>query len=739
LTPSGDLIIGGDTWGTLDDIRIYNRALSSTEINILYHEGGWAGRSLSLTYPQVGDLLPIGSIQQISWQAQGIQTVQIELSRDNGSTWSTLTSNTPASTGSFAWTVSGPTSDLSTIRVSEVGNSVPTVAASPVFSIEYALFHQQNGAMTLFSMTKDAWSFTNTSNNMWPGPIWHRFPDWNMMVEAFGKDQCLLGSVIPNPTAIALWDLISSVVCFPSGAWNGSCTGFAITSLLAFDERDEFLKIFPWLEGQELFYFSPTDGSPTARDLINKMWLFQFGWDDLRHYASQLFTRTPNETLSDIKTMLADGSKAHSTLSIVYPNGWLFHTVDPYGAFQDPSNPDLWRIRIYDNADGTFKDGPPNPNAAVTVDTKNNVFQYEKYPQLGLGLFLSRPVDVYLSEPKLPSVSDLDSGLHDALVFASRGRSLTITDSTGELVGYQDTTLFGSYDIGIPILGSVGTTTSPLGFYLAKRPVQVSLAGVRDSSSLIMLSSDSSVQWIREELPDTTRILKVDFSQGVKLTGINGACRSTSISLLMPRHGFQTRADVYDLHVSEGDSLQSWIRSSAYVQIRGSSTDKSYSIRLQYADSNGVSTFEHQAIKLEGNSTHLVHLDTTTVRKDSIVIYIDRGNTGRTNDSLRIVNTYTSVGPHLVDAIPRGFDLAQNYPNPFNPATTIRFSLPHRKYVNLSVYNTLGQLVLTLVNGNFDAGYHDVKFDASQMASGIYFYRLSAGSFISTKKMVLLK
>jgi hypothetical protein len=191
--------------------------------------------------------------------------------------------------------------------------------------------------------------------------------------------------------------------------------------------------------------------------------------------------------------------------------------------------------------------------------------------------------------------------------------------------------------------------------------------------------------------------------------------------------------------VSEGDSLQSWIRSSAYVQIRGSSTDKSYSIRLQYADSNGVSTFEHQAIKLEGNSTHLVHLDTTTVRKDSIVIYIDRGNTGRTNDSLRIVNTYTSVGPHLVDAIPRGFDLAQNYPNPFNPATTIRFSLPHRKYVNLSVYNTLGQLVLTLVNGNFDAGYHDVKFDASQMASGIYFYRLSAGSFISTKKMVLLK
>lgn len=94
--------------------------------------------------------------------------------------------------------------------------------------------------------------------------------------------------------------------------------------------------------------------------------------------------------------------------------------------------------------------------------------------------------------------------------------------------------------------------------------------------------------------------------------------------------------------------------------------------------------------------------------------------------------------------IPSKFLLDQNYPNPFNPATTIRYSLPQQSNVNLSIYNILGQRVATLVHEVKDAGTHSVvwhgKSDAGfSVASGIYFYHITAGSFSAVKKMMLVK
>ena len=85
------------------------------------------------------------------------------------------------------------------------------------------------------------------------------------------------------------------------------------------------------------------------------------------------------------------------------------------------------------------------------------------------------------------------------------------------------------------------------------------------------------------------------------------------------------------------------------------------------------------------------------------------------------------------------FRLMENYPNPFNPSTTIEFNLPQASYVQLKVYNALGEEIETLIRQNLFSGLHQVKFNGINLSSGIYYYQITAGEFSQVRKMMLLK
>ncbi|MGA2669511.1 MAG: Omp28-related outer membrane protein [Ignavibacteria bacterium] len=99
----------------------------------------------------------------------------------------------------------------------------------------------------------------------------------------------------------------------------------------------------------------------------------------------------------------------------------------------------------------------------------------------------------------------------------------------------------------------------------------------------------------------------------------------------------------------------------------------------------------------------------------------------------------TPLGVQTSNEIPASFSLSQNYPNPFNPTTNIKFSLAKDGNASLKIYDMIGNEVATYYNGFLKAGYYNAEVDASNWASGVYFYKLTAGSFIETKKMMLIK
>jgi len=124
-------------------------------------------------------------------------------------------------------------------------------------------------------------------------------------------------------------------------------------------------------------------------------------------------------------------------------------------------------------------------------------------------------------------------------------------------------------------------------------------------------------------------------------------------------------------------------------------------------------------------------------------VYIDKNNNKWLGDNNGYVVKYT--GENITDvkddkqSIPDNYFLSQNYPNPFNPTTKIVYQIPALNFVTIKVYDVLGNKIITLVNEEQTAASYEVEYDASKLSSGVYFYQLNAGSFIETKKMILLK
>ena len=148
--------------------------------------------------------------------------------------------------------------------------------------------------------------------------------------------------------------------------------------------------------------------------------------------------------------------------------------------------------------------------------------------------------------------------------------------------------------------------------------------------------------------------------------------------------------------------------------------------------------------------TPALHIDTTNVSSNALnnratpiagILYDFQGalrNATTPDIGADEFDKVTGVTKDIA-GIPETFSLSQNYPNPFNPTTTIEYQIPSQSYVTLKVFDLLGRELATLVNEKKDAGYYAVRFVATELASGVYLYRIQAGSYVQTRKLILVR
>ena len=563
------------------------------------------------------------------------------------------------------------------------------------------------------------------------------FPDWPSFARAFGFNAVYRdrSNGIYNNKALLKWSQ------WRNNTFKGACFGYVITNANYFMNRENFLNRFP--DFPDSVFAASIITNNEIRNTLAELFIHQMG-NPHKSYDLDNRNKTPIQTVYELIQMFSDDYTNPRGLIMRNNNGIGGHIVNPYSILKSGEN---WTINIYDN---NF----PTPQVVTVYPDSGNGNGSWTYPGLsGWGgtskLFLKDPIPPYLfTTPTLPKIGEIESpfAVSDTLMVISNSYSsdIKIVDNLGRISGYQNGMISENIPNSFADMIDTGTETPPIGFILPADSYGLELSNFTTERPTVYFEN-GEMTYVYERVDATdlqTDLLSFDGSLSLKNTE-NVAKNSTLISLLS--NSVEDKMFIVkSLNLTQNDSININYDSDK-LNLTNYGISKSYNIGLEYAALGRNEIFNHSSVQLASNSKHIISPDWSNIFVNELKIFVDLGNDGTIDDTVKIQNQFTDVKEHG-SLQPNEFRLEQNYPNPFNPNTKIKYTIPNVSQsgvegsrVQLKVYDVLGNEVATLVNESKPAGTYEIEFNASNLSSGVYFYKLQAGSFVETRKMILLK
>lgn len=650
-----------------------------------------------------------------------------------------------------------------------------------------------DGSYEAFQVDKHGWRFSNldgidfsvnppdfTNAILWPESWWSQFsyinlipkyffrkihpsqwpkqndfPDLPLIIEYYGESQCYLDwpkNKKIDQKVIEFWVKMYSPAR-QNGGWLGSCYGLAVSCFLAFQDPVKFYTNNKFRGIGEFVNLHDLDINDERRKVINGLFTYQFEYNQ-SYYIAQQAQKNPKEIVDDIVNMIENEQGEYRVLMLMNQFQSGQHSVNPYMVRRliNPPHHDIWEIFIYDN------NIPDNSDLKIRVFNINGVWNwsYDMNPndpndQLwggDKGLYLTRRMDDFYFPPLIPPKISAISKAEDEEILSEYlqfynifSSSIMIKDSKGKTIGFDDSVAFNDLEKGIPIISANGVYQPPIGYFLPEDTYHIEMNNYSDSLSFFEVFSDSTIYNYSRKNSRSTEKDYLTYDNGISFANRENILKVINLEAIINEGNSNKIYQTFDIKISSNDSIKINRYKNDQLALDNFSQDKIYRLRIISISADNEATFEHSDINLYVNSRHIINPDWENLKDKPIKIFIDENINDIIDDTLFIENQYTGIEEKLENILtfPTMYELMQNYPNPFNATTTIQFGLPIATNVKIEIYNMMGQHLETLLESWKPAGFHSIKLNAQNMTSGIYIYRIQAGDFVQTKKMILLK
>jgi hypothetical protein len=734
-----------------------------------HSNGGGSGMDVfNIQKPDSSDIVIAGEIDTIKYSGQKGK-VSLFYSIDKGQHFALIDSNQLFSP--YYWKV--PDSLLTTKAIIKgIDDSTGIPAYSGPFKIKPWQLSRidTNGNFQLFIPNRDGWGFVNNNSPngpMWPEDWWKQFdylsgkdpntdhiyfgypffvtaskafPDWPLFADVFGiKPPCYIrinSPIIYNTAATLKWHAIND-------DWKGSCEGFSVTSLLGFYHHQKLTEFIP--DYKDYDSLSTVPFCYDAQYVINYFQIHQDG-KAIQKNRKPLKKKSTRQLLSELKDMLSKDNVDGKILEYWESSDKKSagHCVVPY-KLKRIENSSNFKILLYN------PNKPKNNKDFIYLDSTANTWSDSTGFNWGTAsshCYLYYESGEALSRPKLFSIKNISKSfkknnadiLSDFILYNSSKSEVTITSSNGKQIGFKDSTTFNEINNADPIIPITSRFHPPIGYDLPPDNYSIQMDNFKDSISEVLFDMDSIFYDYKRNnaINSESDIFKYS-AGGIEIKNPDASEKNITLETVVNKNISEKVFQTDNLTLVKNDSIKIKKLSQNDLLLNNYGRDKTYDLTVKTASEDGEMIFNHPQIQLGSNSSHQIIPVWDDLENSLVKILIDNGNDGTVDDSIFVDNQTTGTKEKYTSNKPNKFQLHQNYPNPFNPTTTINYTIPNSSLVKLKVYDILGREVETLVNERKSPGNYSVEFNASRLASGIYFYRMQAGDFVATKKLILMK